>query len=77
MAEGKAQAWFTDESAWAVAHSWVALKDGDEPEWLTLDDLVFHSGWTDQWCCDGVVAAQRHRTGNWQRQNLNRTIYDP
>ena len=47
MAEGKAQAWFTDESAWAVAHSWVALKDGDEPEWLTLDDLVFHSGWTD------------------------------
>lgn len=46
MAEAKAQAWFIDESAWDVAHSRVALKDGDEPEWLTLDDLVFHSGWT-------------------------------
>lgn len=44
MVEAKAQAWFTDESAWAVAHSWIALKDGDEPERLTWTILFSTPG---------------------------------
>lgn len=67
-----------------LVYRWVSLgcsslMDSLERWWWAweahLDNPVFYSGRTDQWCRDGVVAAQSQRAGNWQRQNSNQTIY--